>query len=347
MVLLSLRERARWWRGLSAGSPYVCAPMVLQSELAFRMMARKHGAGVCYSPMLPVKAFLACPASSPPGARILNAETGGPGTQDDYFTTCEGDRPVFAQLGGSDVDEVLAAALLVQDRVDAVDLNFGCPQRCAHRDGYGAFLMDDPQRARRLVETLARELRVPVTCKIRIFPDLEDTLAWARMLQDAGAAAIAVHGRRREQRHHEGLADWAAIKAVKATLQIPVIANGNVQARADADACLRETGVDAVMSATGLMENPRLFDTAGGVVDRSHESLEGRVSLAFEYLKHAAEYPDGCLPRMVSDHLLAILRPELARHPRLRKRIKDYAKNGSVPQQAELVLRVAASRRPL
>ena len=120
-----------------------------------------------------------------------------------------------------------------------------------------------------------------------------------------------------------------------------------LQARADADACLRETGVDAVMSATGLMENPRLFDTAGGVVDRSHESLEGRVSLAFEYLKHAAEYPDGCLPRMVSDHLLAILRPELARHPRLRKRIKDYAKNGSVPQQAELVLRVAASRRPL
>eukprot|EP00966_Prymnesium_polylepis_P014720 340295-Prymnesium_polylepis.1 len=262
MSPLTVEERWAWWR--SIGSPrYVCAPMVLQSELAFRQLVRRHGCSLCYAPMLPAAAFLASPADSD---EPENPQTGGPATKASWFTSHTHDRPLVAQIGGSDQNKVLSTALKVQDRSDAIDLNFGCPQRCAYLGGYGAYLMDDQDRAKLLVETLVDNLRVPVTAKIRIFPKVADTVAWALMLQEAGVAALAVHGRLREQRHHEGCADWAAIAAVKKALSIPVIANGNVRTKADADACLLATGVDAVMSATALLANPRLFASPRGAL---------------------------------------------------------------------------------
>merc|ERR1712046_169168 len=167
--------------------------------------------------------------------------------------------------------------------------------------------MDDPKRVRRLVKKLVDALNVPVTAKIRIFPNVADTVAFALRLQDAGVAAIAVHGRRREQRHHEGIASWEAIAAVKAALSIPVIANGNILTPSDIDACLQAIGADAVMSATSLLWNPRLFRRG----DMLHQTREGRFALAFEYLQFCRRWPDGALPRMISDHLLTILREEL------------------------------------
>ena len=258
-----------------------------------------------------------------------------------------------SQLGGSDVDELLAAARLVQDRCDGIDLNLGCPQRCAEQGGYGAFLLTRPDHVRQMVETLVAELAVPVTVKIRVLPELADTLAFARMLQDAGAAAVAVHGRRREQRHHEGPADWDTIAAVKEALDIPVIANGNVRTRADAERCLAVTGCDAVMSATALLSNPRLFaspepplascvpaastapsSASAALVaadDRAHERQHdgqrrrarpvARAAGCGRRWRDGARYagsrwrhrrrrrlPAGALPRMVSDHVLALLR---------------------------------------
>jgi hypothetical protein len=131
---------------------------------------------------------------------------------------CVGRAPrgrLIAQLGGSDADQLCAVALRLQPHVDAIDLNLGCPQRCAEQGGYGAFLLDEPERVRRLVETLVARLAVPLTAKIRIHASLERTVAFALMLQEAGVAALCVHGRRREQRHHEGAADWDAIATVK------------------------------------------------------------------------------------------------------------------------------------
>jgi len=242
------------------GSPrYACAPMVLQSELAFRNLVRRHGCTLCYAPMLPAAAFLASPAD---GDREQHPDTGGPATQAAWFSTSRHDSPLIAQLGGSDADELVAAALLIQDRCDAVDLNIGCPQRCAALGHYGAFLLDDPERVRAIVLRLVEALSIPVTAKMRILPEIADTIAFAIMLEEAGVSAVVVHGRWREQRHHEGPASWEAIAAVKAALRIPVIANGNVRTKADADACLAATGADAVMSATGLLSNPRLFSDA-------------------------------------------------------------------------------------
>ena len=135
MPPLSIAQRRQWWRETLGSPRFVCAPMVLQSELAFRMLVRRHGAALCYSPMLPAANFLASQADGP-GAE--HPVTGGPNTQASWFTTHAHDRPLIVQIGGSDPAEVLAAAQLVQERCDAIDLNFGCPQRCAFLGGYGA-----------------------------------------------------------------------------------------------------------------------------------------------------------------------------------------------------------------
>ena len=352
----SIEERWRWWTEVMDSPRYILAPMVLQSELAFRMMVRRHGVSVCYAPMLPVDAFLESPVHAEP---CENQLTGGPATQASWFTTAPGDRPLVGQLGGGDPERMLQAALLIQDSVDAIDCNMGCPQRCACVGGYGAFLMDDPARAKRIVETLVAGLRVPVTAKIRIMPTVSATIEFARMLEDAGVSALTVHGRLREQRHHEGPADWATIAAVKAALKIPVIANGNCRKKADADACILETGVDAVMSATALLPNPRLF--ASAPVSRRHTAGvdapcllrdgrptgSGRLDMALEYLECCRLWPNGVLPRMMSDHLLAILRVdlELEENADLQKRCKKHRALRHPDQFAEQVVNAIGARR--
>ena len=315
MPHMRVEERWRWWTDTLGSPRYIMAPMVLQSALAFRLLARRHGCDLCYSPMLPSAAFLASDATTEPE----NPETGGPATRNAWFTTNSEDRPLLVQLGGSDFEELRAAALLVQGSCDGIDLNFGCPQRCAEQGRYGAFLLTEPVLVRRLVTRLVAEVAVPVTAKMRILPDVEATVEFAKMLEEAGVAAVAVHGRRREQRHHEGAADFDQIAAVKAALRIPVIANGNVRTRADAERALAATGADAVMSATALLANPRLFASPEPHGDGVRRWRDGRptplcrLEIALEYCAVAERFPDGTLPRMISDHLLALLRPELER----------------------------------
>lgn len=255
-----------------------------RSELAFRTIARKYGAELAYTPMLHSRLFAEAPK--------YRAEC---------FTTNSGDRPVVAQFCANNPDTLVAAAEHVQAHVDAIDLNLGCPQGIAKRGRYGAFLQDDWALLRRIVGAAATQLDVPVWCKIRVFADTDRTVAYARMLQDAGASVIAVHGRTREQKgKNVPPADWDIIRAVKQALHIPVIANGNVRTRRDAENAIAYTGADAVMAAWALLDNPAVF--AGS-------KAPSRLALAREYLE-IAERLDTPL-KMVRMHIFKMFRSRL------------------------------------
>ncbi|XP_054808426.1 uncharacterized protein LOC129310566 isoform X2 [Prosopis cineraria] len=288
--------------------------MVDNSELPFRMLCRKYGAQAAYTPMLHSRIF-----------------TETEKYRKEEFTTCKEDRPLFVQFCANDPDTLLEAARRVEPYCDYVDINLGCPQRIARRGNYGAFLMDNLPLVKSLVEKLALNLQVPVSCKIRIFPNLEDTLNYARMLEEAGCSLLAVHGRTRDEKDGKKFrADWKAIKAVKNAVKIPVLANGNIRHMDDVCDCLEETGVEGVMSAETLLENPALFAgfrtpewaTGSGVAN-----VDGKLDqadLLVEYLKLCEEYP---VPwRMIRSHVHKLLGDWFSLQPHIREDLNKQSR---------------------
>lgn len=264
--------------------------MVDRSEFAWRMLTRsfmpgadgtdKHGRPVlAYSPMFHARLF-----RETEGYRAQHFEAvrrvDGNGEEKEvpYLDGNPSmDRPLIVQFCANDPADLLDAARRVQGYCDAVDLNLGCPQGIAKRGHYGAFLQEDWGLIWRLIRTLRDGLDVPVTAKFRIQESKEKTLEYARMILDAGASVITVHGRRREQKgHNTGLADWAYIRYLREKLPADTVifANGNVLNHADVQRCLEETGADAVMSAEGNLSDPTIF--AGPPDPKLLETDDGR-----------------------------------------------------------------------
>lgn len=178
------------------------------------------------------------------------------------FTTAPEDNPLIVQFCANNADTLLAAAKLVENECNGIDLNLGCPQNIARRGNYGAFLQDEWNLISEMVSKLRNNLAHSrsVSCKIRIFDKTEKTVQYAQMLEKAGCDFVAVHGRTREQRGcNTGGADWNTIKSVRDNIHLPVIANGNIQSMRDAVECLQFTGATAVMTAEGNLYNPALL----------------------------------------------------------------------------------------
>ena len=242
------------------------------------------------------------------------------------------DHPVVAQLGGSKLLDVVAAAKLASIHSDAVELNVGCPQRCAKKGKYGAFLMEQPVTLIELVEGMVGAVppHVAVLVKMRIFEDEDRTVALARCLEAAGATVLTVHGRTKEKgggKGQKGPACWDTIKAVKNALGIPVVSNGNINNLAEVEQCLQYTGCDAVMSGCGLLANPALF--SGLEIDKAE--------LCLKYLDFARRYPPkGYQP--VVKHLFNILGSDTLKE---RTDVRDIINNYRAKQEQEEELRNA------
>lgn len=191
--------------------------------------------------------------------------------------------------------------------------------------------MDNLPLVKSLVEKLSSGLNVPVSCKIRIFPDLQDTINYAKMLEEAGCSLLAVHGRTRDEKDGKKFrADWKAIKAVREAVRIPVLANGNIRHIEDAWQCMEETGVEGVLSAEPLLENPALFAgyrTAEWVSGHEEVCEDGKLDqaqLLEEYLNFCEKHP---VPwRMIRSHVHKLLGDWFRIHPHVREDLNKQPK---------------------
>lgn len=300
---------AAWeWFTKTLGAPRLwVAPMVDQSELAFRMLCKRHGAEAAYTPML--------------HARLFNETQAY--REEHFTTTCDQpgeDRPLLAQFCANDPETLLAAARHVEPYVDGVDINLGCPQRIARRGKYGAYLMDDIPLVESMVKILAENLSVPVTVKIRRFPDIKSTIEYAARLEKAGASMVAVHGRTRgEKRAKNSMACWETIAAVKKALHVPVLANGNLRNIHDVNYCLDVTGADGVMSAESLLEDPAMFSPKRLLPGGEYKPTDG-PQLLLEYCDFIEKYPTP--GRMVKGHAFSMLGPWLTEFVDLREELR-------------------------
>lgn len=225
-------------------SPFFLAPLAGITDSPFRRLCREMGAGLVYSEMVSGKGLFYNDKAT---ERLLVIH--------------ETEKPVAYQVFGSEPDILRFTAERLSDRENCLlDINMGCPVPKVVKNGEGSALMKTPKLAAALVRAAVFAAKKPVTIKMRIGWDDKtiNAVEFARRMEDAGAAAIAVHGRTREQ-FYSGKADWSVIREVKRAVSVPVIGNGDVFTGEGALRLMEETGCDFVMIARGALGNPWIF----------------------------------------------------------------------------------------
>lgn len=237
--------RMKWKIGdVEIDNPFVLAPMAGVTDLPFRKLCKEQGAGLICMEMVSAKAI-----------SFHNKNTEALMEID----KCE--NPVSMQLFGSEPELMARVAAEIEERpFDILDINMGCPVPKVVNNGEGSALLKSPELIVKIVKSVSSAIKKPLTVKVRIGFENEpvDIVDIAKRVEDAGAAAIAVHGRTRQQ-YYSGTADWDAIRRVKEAVSIPVIGNGDVDSPEKAEALIKETGCDGVMIGRAVRGNPWLF----------------------------------------------------------------------------------------
>ena len=226
--------------------PVVLAPMAGYTDAAFRSVCMEHGAGACYTEV-----------TSAEGIRRDSQKTF------QFLKVSELDHPIAGHIFGKSVQAMVEAAQYIEQLgcFDWIDLNCGCPVKKVVRRGAGAALMKEPEEIGEIVRAVKNAISLPVTVKTRIgfSPAFPDHLTIAKIVEDAGADMLAVHGRF-ACNFHAGEVDLEKLGEIKQALSIPVIGNGGVNTPEDATEMVRVSGVDGVMIGRGAVGNPWLFE---------------------------------------------------------------------------------------
>ena len=230
-------------------NPYILAPMAGVTDLPFRLLCKEQGAGLLCMEMVSAKAI-----------QYNNKNTKA------LLEIHPEELPVSLQLFGSDPDVISEIAKRIEELPFSIlDINMGCPVPKIVKNGEGSALMKNPKLVYEIVRKTARAIQKPVTVKIR--KGFDDTcinaVEIAKIIEDAGGKAVAVHGRTREQ-YYSGKADWDIIRQVKEAVKVPVIGNGDVKCVQDAVRMMNETGCDMVMIGRGALGNPWIFREING-----------------------------------------------------------------------------------
>lgn len=245
---------------------YIVAPMVGASELPFRLLCRKYGAQLVYTPMMIAEQF----ANSKEYRKT-------------EFQTCSFDRPLVCHFAANDPESFAKAAKKAEPYCDAIDLNLGCPQRTAYVGHFGSYLLDSKDRELviSIVQAGAAAVKIPIFVKIRLLDTVEETAELCRQLYEAGASLIAIHARFRAnfQRKGPGARDGPALlDQVKQLKELfpdnVVITNGNTITYDDVENNLEMTKADGIMSAEGILDNPALYLGRLGDRDQADTSVE-------------------------------------------------------------------------
>lgn len=251
----------------------VLAPMADITDVSFRILCRKLGAGLVFNEMLNANAI--CRRNKATLQKLAIAQE---------------EHPVAVQLFGAQVGLLVSAAKkAVEMGADIIDLNMGCPYEKILSQGAGAALLKRPSKVSEIIHALKKNIGVPVTAKIRTEKNF---LELAKLIEDAGADAISVHARTVAQ-GYSGAADWDKIKDVKKILKIPVIGSGDAFSAEKARGMLVLTGCDAVMIGRGCIGNPHIFSEATDAIDGIKPKKlqwDKRLSLFWDYVKLSKKF---------------------------------------------------------
>lgn len=287
-----------YYNNVLGGPKYIMAPMVDQSELAFRLLVKNNGCDICFSQMHHAFNFNRDPKYREDSIDwevdskhydIINQDIDlsfmSNSNNNDYEKL---DQKLIVQFAGNDPNILVEAASHVQHQknVAGIDLNLGCPQKIAKRGNYGAYLLQNQQSLiLDILSNMVNKLDVPVSAKIRILGNDDDTIKFCKQLQNTGISMLTVHGRTVDNsKLFTGPANWDVIKDIKQELDIPIVANGGISCLEDANKCLEYTGVEAIMSSEALLENPKLFNYDGDASFRKNY-ITTQLQTVSEYLR--------------------------------------------------------------